>query len=646
MRKALKILIGMTGVIFILFLFFRVMIIPEVREFKERGVTSWKPEGSRNTERKNSVMGPANTFYALHADTRNSDEVLVAVPPKLELDWIVEENLFIVEGPTFDNKGNLYVSPLQPVDDTALVSLDGVTGKRRWMIKRKSAGAGAPLILNDPDKKDEQIIYLGLYERAMAIRTDGSIIWEVMTGFKAPKKIRKGERDPRHNFGLNYHPKADAIISLHVDGKMYALDRKTGKNLLEKPFELPGAPAAPSKKQRPAEFIVKRADSVLTEKFGPIPSTGEGRFSVLLDALFGGGFKVSNYYGIDPNSSRIFVAGTALDEADGNKDGVSDYGALYALEMLKTDKGSFNLDIIKSVTFAGGTGSSPAISADGKRVYVSDNFGVIICYDMNLNEIWRLDVGEQIAASITVASENSELYAISLKNVFKLVESDSSAKIVWKSKLDMYPEKFGQENYNLLTATIAANGISVQLGTGYRTNIPIPLKLGVGLLDRKTGELISYTEGGEESVSVTAIAPDGSIYLGHSPFRRAVSQVLFGWTAMAPITGGISKFKPVRLDLLIRDAMHAAAIRAANASTLSENYKSSIEADITQIHILIQQSMSALPKAIENNDLSEVHAVKLKALIKKSQESLILKNLEVTAGFLLQASQLVSHPDL
>jgi len=641
MKKAAKLAIGAGVVVVIVFLWFRTAIIPEVREFKEPTLTPWKPEGPRKAQKKNKAIGITNTFHTLHADTRNSDEVLVAVSPKLELDWVAEENLFIVEGPTIDNKGNLYASPLQPVDDLALISLDGMTGKRRWAIERKSAGAGAPLILDDPDHKGEQIIYLGLYERAMAIRTDGTIIWEVMTGFKAPDKIKKGDRDPRHNFGLNYHPKADAILSLHVDGKMYALDRKTGKNLLEKSFELPGAPAAPSQKQRPAEFIVKRADSALTKIFGPIPSTGEGRFSVLLDALFGGGFKVSNYYGIDPNTSRMFVAGTALDEEDGKKDGISNSGALYALEMVQTDTGKYNIEIIKFVTFAGGTGSSPAISADGKRIYTSDNFGVIICYDFNLNEIWRLDVGEQIAASITVASENNELYAISLKTVFKLVESENSAKVVWKSKLDMYPEKFRQENYNLLTATIAANGISVQVGAGYRTNIPIPLKVGVGLLDRQTGELRSYTEGGEESVSVTVVAPDGSILVGHSPFRRAVSQVLFGWTAMEPITGGISKFKPVRLDLLIRDALHAASTRSANASILSVNHASSIAVDITQIKVLMQQSLNALPKAVKNGDVSEEQSRKISTLIRRSEESLKLKDLKAVAGFMSQVSDIV-----
>ena len=205
------------------------------RTYDDTSLSEWRPDGPRYVAPENPVLGVNDTFRSLHGSTRNSDEVLTAVAPDVELDWVVEQDMFITEGPSIDREGNLYFSPVTPKEHVVLVSLDGKTGERRWTIEGYSQGGGAPLVLDDPDRPGEQIIYLTLYERALAVRPNGEVIWDVQTGLKKYIDPVQGLENS-HNFGANYLPQADAIVSVVMDGTMIMLDRKTGRLLLPEPF--------------------------------------------------------------------------------------------------------------------------------------------------------------------------------------------------------------------------------------------------------------------------------------------------------------------------------------------------------------------------------------------------------------------------
>merc|ERR1719189_50352 len=132
-----------------------------------------------------------------------------------ELDWVAETDFFGAEGPTIDQQGNLYFSPLDPQhEDVSLIALDGSDGSRRWSLPGAGPEYGAPLILNDPDDTGSetvsQIIYHCTRTDAWAIRTNGSIIWHVKTG------LQKDTSNLRHNhmWGMNYISNKDAVVGL------------------------------------------------------------------------------------------------------------------------------------------------------------------------------------------------------------------------------------------------------------------------------------------------------------------------------------------------------------------------------------------------------------------------------------------------
>lgn len=597
--------------------------------------TQWQPVGARATANHSyDVIPEPDTFNAIHVGVANSDSVWGVAAPVFELDWVAEPSYFIGNGPLFDNQGNLYFSPqFYRGERVVLVSLDAQTGVRRWAITADDAmhSASPAFILNDPDNPGEQIIYIIGYARAMALRPDGSTIWSVPTGLRLP------QLDPNRSAGskvhsFNYHPATDSLIAVSKVGELFAFNRRTGE-LVAPIGQVPGAPAVSGNGTKIPGFVVDRVDPLMDKAFGK-NAAGLSLFSSAVSYIYGGGGLVTNFFSIDPQSGRIYIAATANDAEDGTEDGRSEIGAIYAFDLISIPgdaDGGFEFQMLNRVTFQGGTGSTPALSPDGQRLYVSDNLGNVIALDSELNEIWRVDVGEPLVGSISVAADNNELYAVTRKDVIQLVDNGDSGARTWIAELtgfDGYANV--DEQTNSLTATITANGVVIGIGGGKSLlGSNLMLRVGMGLLDRQTGKLRYFAEGREDSLAMSIVAADGSIYVAHSPLRRAVGKAMYPELTQ-DITGGIARYKPIRLDLLARDAICAAQARAANASTLSQTTElAAIHTDIRQIKVLLKQAANALSKAVIDGDMTIDAAGVLKGLLLQSTANLAPANLDL-----------------
>ncbi len=568
--------------------------------------TNWAPEGPRTLPNAPEIVGsPATYWRAHHSDTVNSDEVVVAAAPMFKEDWIAEEKMWIFEGPTLDSMGNLYFSPAS-AEEVLLVSLSP-EGERRWVVQGLSNGCGGVITLEDPDNPGKQIVYAGSYDRAVAVSTDadsngnividpGEAVWDVPTGLDT--LTYESDFRGTHIFGVNYDPTTDAIIGLAGDGYVYALDRKTGVSLLAENFMVPGA-KSPANPPKVPEWLRDSIIEVVSPFFREEMASEDP--DVLWNILSGTNTKVANYFSVDPATGRIWIAATAPDEADGTVDGVSEFGALYCYKLVPDGSGTYGLNELFRILFEGGSASTPALNADGSRVYVGDSQGKLLCIDAsNGDTIWELDVGRLINASVSVASDNGELYCSTRWGTIKVVDRGDYGEEIWRATLDMYPESSTTRNQDLLTASITANGIVVAAGTSITMEDlpPLPVSLGIGLLDRETGHLRYFTENREESVSVSTIAPDGSVYIGFSPTNRMVTRAVLG--GMVPeIIGGVQKMSVIRHDLLMRDALYAAADRAGNVANNGSGFSGELkEVEKRQIQVLIDQCRNASEKAI------------------------------------------------
>ncbi len=612
---------------------------PTPKTYPPPGKTTWLPQGCRSVPSTNPVMGMPNEFSrTFHVDTMNSDEVSIAMAPVFELEWVAEQSFYVPEGPTFDKSGNIYFNPLFPGEEVILVSLDPDTGARRWAIAGFSHGGGAPLVLDDPATPGTQIIYHGVYDRALAVQPDGTILWDVPTGLPAPPALDDDIPIGYHCFGLNYHAQTDTLIGVMHNGNVYVLDRATGAQRLAAPYVIPGEPSPAREELLLPPDITQRADNALRPLMGALPPDAKA-LDLITSIVLGYESKVANYFSVDAHTGRIWVAATAPDIEDGTVDGISGYGALYCLEMVTAGGPPYTIQELFHTSFAGGTASTPSLTSDGARVYMGDNLGNLIAIDStNGSKSWQLDMGRQIFGSIAVSSDNKEVYACTSDAVIKVVDNGTTGTVVWRSLLDAYLPGAGQRNFNVLLATIAANGIIMQTGAGPElSGYPLPLQVGVGLLDRETGRLRYFAEGREESIAAMNSGPDGAVYLGHSPIRRAVSWAVYGnlgWTL--PLTGGIAKYGPRRLDLLIRDAACAASARALNAFNNSGICPDSAAADIRQIQNLINQSRRTAVKAMADGNLTPADWTTLDGYLTQAEGVLSPSTLNAAAGYLQQ----------
>jgi outer membrane protein assembly factor BamB len=599
--------------------------------------TQWKPVGARAAgQHSYDVIPEPDKFNAIHVGVANSDSVWGVAAPMYELDWVAEPAYFVGNGPLFDNEGNLYFSPqFYHGQRVVLVSLDAQTGERRWAISadEKIQSSSPAFILNDPENPGSQIIYIVGYNRIMALKPDGSTVWSKATGLNLPPS--EPGRKPRISFhSLNYHPATDSLVTITKAGALFAFSRKTGE-LIAPVGQIPGAPAISGKGTKIPKFVLNRVDPLMDEAFGKTDA-GLSLFSSAVNYIYGGGGIVTNYFSIDPDSSRIYMAATAPDAEDGTEDGRSELGAIYALDLIDNGNGGLEFQVVNRKTFKGGTGSTPALSADGQRLYVSDNEGHVIALDSELKEIWRVDVGEPLVGSITVAADNNELYAVTAKDVIQIIDKGDHGSRTWTAELtgfDGYANV--DEQSNALTATVTANGVVIMIGGGKSLlGRTLMLHMGMGLLDRETGKLRYFAVGREDSLAMSVVAPDGSLYVAHSPLRRAAGKAMY--PDLTPeITGGIARFKPIRLDLLVRDAICAAEARGANASTLDETAElAAINTDIRQIKVLIKQAVGAITKAVSDGDMTPEDAGTLGDLLEQSMDGLTPEDLTSSVTFL------------
>ncbi len=621
---------------------------PVLKSYNPSGKTKWKPKGCRAVPRDVTALDDGAYWKNLHSNVLGSDEVSIALAPMFEHEWTVEKRTFNPTGPVFDAEGNLYFSPALPQDAPILISLEPEKGKRRWVIEGRGMPVGSPMILPDPDKPGKEIVYLGMYDRALAVKTDGTILWDKDTGLQNSCCLAKDLC-----FGVQYHRQTDTIVGLTRDGHIYVLDRDSGEQLLKTPYSLPGEKSPRSPEVNP-DLINKMSEPFMEELSGII-----GRLppdfdpELIVDILLGSNTEVANHFSIDPNTGRLWVAATAPDGEDCEVDGVSKKGALYGLDL---EGEGFFLSIKEAchLSFYGGSASTPAIRPDGKRIYVADSKGNLIAVNSdNCSEIWRVDVGAQIFGSVAVASDNGEIYAAIPSGIVKVVDAQVMGYIEWRSKLDMYSSSLPWkkwENGNLNLTSIGANGVGFQggavQGKVFKTLFQVPLlpvTVGAGILDRKTGEVRYFTEGLDESVAVMSIGPDGTVYHGNSPVRRAARKAL-GWEISRGLfkdrtprlEGGITKFSAKRLDLLIRDAACVAADRAANAYSVHTVCPDSVNADIKQIEQLIKQCQNVSAKAIENNDPIHEEWEQIDADLEKAKNNL-------TTGMLADAVQYLEN---
>jgi hypothetical protein len=432
------------------------------------------------------------------------------------------------------------MTPLLPHEPILLISLDPVTGGRRFVVPLgpgQRGGGVVPMVLRDPEAGGE-VVYVNGYERLIAVRTDGTPVWETPTGLG---EAATADRSP---IGLAWVPNADAIVGLMRDGFVTLHDRRTGAPLLPAPLQLPGERTPPVGTTVPPSLAVI-VDGLLQPLVTFRPGTGVIDF---IQVLLGGNSEVANNLSVDARNGRLWLAASARDGEDGTVDGVSELGAIYRFDVVRDGK-AWRLDEVCHRNFAGGSASTPTLGQNGARVYLGDNEGTLITIDAeDCGVAWSVRLDSQIFGSIAAAADGRELFAASANGIFQVFDDGDSGRRGWTAALDLYdvpPDLTGYGGMNLLLAGIGANGLLIHAGAGLVGGAQrLPVRTGIAHVDRLTGQPRWFADGLEESLGAMSTGPDGALYLPHAPLRRAFSLAL-GQTA-EPLLGGVSKWAATR----------------------------------------------------------------------------------------------------
>src|SRR5262245_10272798 len=482
------------------------------------GRTAWRPAGCRSIPFTHPVVPPRTAYRRAHGDLESTNEVDLAYAPVFARQWVTEPSLYQVTTPAFDGAGNLYMTPLLPHESILLLSLDPVTGARRFVVPLQPGdrgGGAVPLVLRDPDAGGE-VIYVNSYQLMLAVRTDGTPVWDVPTGLGPATAAYQSP------IGLAWVPNADAIVGLTRDGFVLLLDRRTGTPLLA-PVQLPGERTPPVPSSIPPTLAA--TVDVLLQPLVAFP-TGSGVLP-LINVLLGGDSEVANNLSVDPRTGRLWIAASARDGEDGRTDGLSELGALYRFDVVRAGDG-WALAEVCHRSFAGGSASTPTLGQNGARVYLGDNAGALIAIDADdCGEAWRVTLDSQIFGSIAATSDGRELFAASAGGIFQVFDDGDHGRRGWTAALDLYDvpsDLTGYGGMNLLLAGVGANGLLIQAGVGVRTGTQaLPVRAGIAHVDRLTGTPRWFADGLEESLGAMSTGPDGALYLPHAPLRRAFS---------------------------------------------------------------------------------------------------------------------------
>ena len=310
----------------------------------------------------------------VHGGPANNDYVPIAHGVEFRHEWQALQGLATVVAPTTGPEGNIYQTTGSPPGGSNLYALDR-KGNILWQTPpwQSRDDFDSCAVLNGPIIDTDGDIYVSDCNQFWAFKPNGEIKWvvdlpvpavgadyqdineelEIVDPKNPSKKITVKRRTEIRSFVTAFFTTDGSVGGVTVFGDVLIVNRDTGKSVAE-PFRLPGTLPPPTQPPESDRFLVGFLDGRMIQP--------------LFDLVFGRTFKSSNTPAVNAVDGRIFVAAT------GRKDNT---GALYGLDFIPSSAaGELGVIQVATDTVIGKeSGSSPAISPDGRQVYLGDETG-------------------------------------------------------------------------------------------------------------------------------------------------------------------------------------------------------------------------------------------------------------------------------
>lgn len=351
------------------------------------------------------VAPPAESAYgpgwsAAHADASNSDYTPVPGATDLRLVWQVRLDGAINLGATSDAQGRVYVTDGSNDDGCHLHVLDGATGNTLWCSSAvdRFAVASSPLL----DREGR--IFLADSEAMHAFDRDGNVLWETpIVGVP---------------LSAQFTPSGHLLFITHI-GHIYVLRRETGSPVL------PVLELIPGRTWTPAESM----NACLRGTSG-CPS--------------------ANTLAVDQRTGRFFFTFFAPGAAQ---------AGVRAMQYADVPVPALT-PLWANDELPGGSASSPDLSADGSRVYVTDNVDGMHALDaLTGARIWRFPIGGAPGGSPSLSPEGVLMPSGSATGALLALRDDGdTATLLWTRDTLLNRGVPTQAAGGLSYATVSAGG--------------------------------------------------------------------------------------------------------------------------------------------------------------------------------------------
>nr|WP_295382611.1 PQQ-binding-like beta-propeller repeat protein [Pseudoxanthomonas sp.] len=382
----------------------------------------------------------ARGWSATHADASNSDYSPVAGASRITHAWSRSFGGLINLGPTSDGEGRLYLTTSGP--GCRLHALDRTTGRTIWCTDAvdRLAVASSPLL------DAERNLYLADGAAMHSFRADGGVRW----------------RSPITGFPLSaqFTPDGDLIFVTHV-GVVYRLDRGTGKSVAD-PIALIPNPAFDS------------SSGALACMRGTHACPGANTPAV--DAR--GGRLIFTFW--TPGAAAAGIRSMKI---------LADAGAKAVVADWRND------------TLPGGSAASPSLSADGTRIYLTDNAHRLRALDIRTGEqLWSIDIGYPAGGSPSVSPEGIIMPAGGGEAPLMAVRDlGDRPQLLWRRQ--------GLRNRGIATQAAQHRAYATVAGNGGALDLVV--------VDTRTGEILDRDAlPGKPMFTVgTTVDTDGTVYV-------------------------------------------------------------------------------------------------------------------------------------
>lgn len=456
--------------------------------------------------------------------------------------WTALEGAAVLTAPTILPNGNIVFSTGLAEGGSNLHVLDP-QGNIVWESAPWSGsdGVDSGAMISSPIIDRQGNIYVGDGDQVWSFSQTGDMRW--VAELPAPPA-----ENPFSEGSRNINPFVTAVFTddgylfgVTAFGQAVLMDRHTGRTVAPI-VQIPG-PLAASAGNPPADLW---GDGYVDpEVIDPI-----------YQIIFGGIVRSANTPAVDPETGRIFLIAT--DEQEGQ-------GAMYSFDIVPANPFGDGEIKVAFVTQVGpGSGSSPTLSPDGKRVYASDNTGLLYSADTRTGEIVWSTLTNTESASVTVDPAGN-IYVFTKTGTMAaynaagdhLWDGDVSALTAAALPTSVFfgaPTAFAQG-----TPTVVDGAIVQSVAYGYNTvvmGIPvfIPVTVAIVEFDPETGVGIRNVAAiSDVPEGIINVAPNGNMYLSVSSARSTaltgvsglVNPLLPpGFSVSAP-TGGVNGYLPL-----------------------------------------------------------------------------------------------------